>query len=161
MLRWHYDGLDCVCSVYCCTAVHTRSNESEQSFIVNAHSVRSAVHLDCHASSRHACISPAGDYERRSLAVVKRRGAFVHVMNQGWNKKHGNLVGMMYEVGAVVPRGARVLEPNHPAPTSIRRCKAAMTHRVSPFPCTRVKLVTRVYACATCTSSASCQMTDA
>ena len=34
--------------------------------------------------------------------MVKPRGIFVHVMNQGWNKKHGNLIGMMFEVGAVV-----------------------------------------------------------
>ena len=85
------------------------------------------MHLDCHASSRHACISPAGDYERRSLAVVKRRGAFVHVMNQGWNKKHGNLVGMMYEIGAVF-RGcalcARAESPCHQH--QFVRCKAAI-----------------------------------
>jgi len=46
-------------------------------------------------------MSRAGDYEHRSLAVTKRGGAFVHVMNQGWNKKHGNTIGMLYEISAV------------------------------------------------------------
>lgn len=54
----------------------------------------------------------AGDYNRRSLAVLKPRGTFVHVMNQGWNKKHGNLVGMMLEVGAVM-RGCAPCQQAH------------------------------------------------
>ena len=40
--------------------------------------------------------------------MTKRGGAFVHVMNQGWNKKHGNTIGMMYEITAVF-RGCALL----------------------------------------------------
>ena len=43
----------------------------------------------------------AGDYNRRSLAVLKPNGYIAHILAQGWSKTHGDYLGNVYEVSAI------------------------------------------------------------
>ena len=39
----------------------------------------------------------AGEYEMRSLRVLKPNGYFAHIMNQGWVQSHGPALGTFWE----------------------------------------------------------------
>lgn len=41
--------------------------------------------------------APPGDYEARSLSVLKLSGYFAHILNQGWVKSHGPVTGTFWE----------------------------------------------------------------
>lgn len=38
-----------------------------------------------------------GEYESRSLSVLKPSGYFAHILNNGWVKSHGPLLGNFWE----------------------------------------------------------------
>ena len=42
-----------------------------------------------------------GDYNGRSLSVLKPNGYIAHILAQGWAKKHGDYLGNVYEMGAI------------------------------------------------------------
>ena len=48
-----------------------------------------------------ASLASAGDYEARSLSVLKRDGYYAHILNQGWVKSHGALMGNVWETVSI------------------------------------------------------------
>ncbi len=54
----------------------------------------------------------AGDYNRRSLAVLKPNGYIAHILAQGWAKTHGDYLGNAYEMSAIAKGCALSANPS-------------------------------------------------